>query len=91
MSTEKTKPRKGKRTNAEWAANPMVRQARLAAVNYLRRRGFACKEIAVAMRITPDYVRRLEAKAARITNCTCPATYDHSPYGHLPFCPHDSL
>lgn len=82
---------KSKRTNAQWGKDPRVNRARLAAVRYLRDRSYSYKEIAVALYVTPWRVRMLEAKALRATQCTCPATYDHTVTGHLPDCPHNSL
>jgi DNA-binding CsgD family transcriptional regulator len=82
---------KGKRTNAQWGRDPRVKRARLAAVHYLRERGFAYKEIAIALYVTPWQVRTLEAKANRQTQCTCPAAYDHTVMGHRPDCPTHTL
>lgn len=82
---------KPKRTNAQWAADPRVKRARLAAVHYLRERGYSFKEIAMALHLTPWQARCAEAKAIRVTRCTCPAKYDHTAMGHLPGCPTYSL
>lgn len=82
---------KAKRTNAQWAADPRVKRARLAAVHRLRARGYSYKEIAVALHLTPYLVRLAEGKALRLTQCTCPASYDHTTVGHLPGCPSNSL
>ena len=56
---------KTKRTNAQWARDPRVQQARLVAVQQLRGQEYSYKEIAAALHITPDYARRCEAKAGR--------------------------
>jgi DNA-binding NarL/FixJ family response regulator len=80
-----------KRTNASWAADPRVKRARLVAVHELRERGYSYKEIAVALHLTPWTVRLAEGKANRLTQCTCPANYDHTAVGHLPGCPTYSL
>lgn len=78
---------KPKRTNAQWGKDPRVKRARLVAVHELRERGYSYKEIAVALYTTPWQVRLWEGKALRATQCTCPATYDHTVMGHLPDCP----
>ena len=89
--TAKARRFKPKRTNAQWGRDPRVKRARLDAVQELRGRGYSYKEIAVALYTTPWTVRLLEAKAARATQCTCPAEYNHMVAGHLPDCPHNSL
>lgn len=55
----------GKRTNNSWAQDIRARDARSMAVWYLRMAGYSFKEVAVALKLTPERTRQIYFKVAR--------------------------